>query len=505
MFSLRKRLGASILLTVLSLVLITLLLPSSKAKQLQRVTLGTTIEYSDLWRWGSDEDVDEEEEDNGNGIRLVVFGDSWVDDVIEEGQEGKGNNWPQVLCDEINCTSRFNFAASQQPDAWPSSPPTGVMTSNDIHAWALSQNQFLRAEEPKYTELPDLSSQIQSFISLPAPKVQPSNTLFILSFGFWDIYDFARLDFAAAQNVTDASVEFMFDQLDILYAHFATNLYPINASAPNPVNYTTGTNKSTCAHKFKVIIPRLFDPTLLPGWISQRPIPARPSSVAEQQKNAIYLTERWNQAVENKMEAWMERNVTISPKPSSLEINEAASSPNVHQNATEEATGADGKFEQHGAVAANEEEKNDGKERTNGDTEKKTQEQEKIGLSKKDIFYFDTASHLVDVIIEHQLEDEGLSDAAGLGKGESPFDSVYVPCVRELDFDEDVSEIVQSWVERNGMLVCKEPEEFMWWDAWNLGSKAKLMVGKAIGEVVNEGKSMRAKKESKGINTKKGH
>jgi hypothetical protein len=79
MFNVRKRLGASILLTLLSTVSICLLLPSSQVKQLQIVTLGTTIEYSDLWKWGSDL-VEDEEEDNGNGIRLVILGDSLVDD-----------------------------------------------------------------------------------------------------------------------------------------------------------------------------------------------------------------------------------------------------------------------------------------------------------------------------------------------------------------------------------------------------------------------------------------
>lgn len=101
MLNLRKRLGASILLTVLSIVSICLLLPNSKVKQIQKITLGTTIEYTDLWKWGSDVFVDEEEEDNGNGIRLVIFGDSWVDDLVEEGHQGKGNNWPHVLCEEV--------------------------------------------------------------------------------------------------------------------------------------------------------------------------------------------------------------------------------------------------------------------------------------------------------------------------------------------------------------------------------------------------------------------
>ncbi|KAF8863609.1 hypothetical protein BDZ45DRAFT_798197 [Acephala macrosclerotiorum] len=512
MFNLRKRLGASILLTVLSLVSITLLLPSSKVKQLQKVTLGTTIEYSDLWKWGLTDGVVGEGEDNGNGIRLVIFGDSWVDDLIEEGHGGKGNNWPQVLCDEINCTSRLNFAASQPSDAWPASPPTGVTASNEIHEWAISQNKFLRGEEHNCTAYPDLASQIKSYISLPAPKIQPSETIFILSFGFWDIYNFARLDFTAAQNVTDTSVDFIFDQLDILYAHFATNLYPINLPAPNPTNSTTNDAIPAPAHKFKVIIPRIFDPTLLPGWISQRPIPPKPSSVAEQQKNAIYLTERWNQAVENKMGAWMERKVVIEiatpPTPAqATETIEAESHADVRENSTErEAIPGEG-FEQFDSRAqVNDQKAEDMKEDSDSD-EKEDEEKEEENLPKKDIFYHDFSSLILDLILEHQLEDEGLSDASGLGKGESPFEYVSIPCLRPLDLSlsaEEVEEIVDGWKEQNGMLVCKEPEEFLWWDSWNLGVKGKEIVGKSVGEVVREGRSLRWKMENKGKNAQ-GH
>ncbi|CZR53181.1 uncharacterized protein PAC_03059 [Phialocephala subalpina] len=500
MFNLRKRLGASILLTVLSLVSITLLLPSSKVKQLQKVTLGTTIEYSNLWKWGASDDVVDEEEDNGNGIRLVIFGDSWVDDLIEDGHGGKGNNWPQVLCEEINCTSRLNFAASQPSDAWPSSPPTGVMASNEIHEWAVSQNQFLRGEEHNYTAYPDLASQIQSYISLPAPKTQPSETIFILSFGFWDIYDFARLDFIAAQNVTDTSVDFIFDQLDILYAHFATNLYPFNALTPVPSSSITTSNQtgSTSANKFKVIIPRIFEPTLLPGWISQRPVPPKPSSVAEQQKNAVYLTERWNQAIENKMGAWMERKV--ASVPAAAGETETESRADVRENATEREMNPGEKFEQFGSNPANEEKAGEKKEESeDGKKEEDTKVVE--NLPKKDIFYHDTSSLILDLILEHQLEDEGLSDASGLGKGESPFDSVYTPCLRPLDLSlsaEEIEEIVEGWREVNGMLICKEPEEFLWWDAWNLGSKGKRLVGESVGEVVKEGRSLRFKMDNKG-------
>jgi hypothetical protein len=94
----KKRLGASILLTVLSLVSIILLLPTSRVStRLQKIALGSTIDSS-LWEWGSEEG---EEDLGGDGIRLVIFGDSWVDDTVENGQEGKGKSWGEVLCEEV--------------------------------------------------------------------------------------------------------------------------------------------------------------------------------------------------------------------------------------------------------------------------------------------------------------------------------------------------------------------------------------------------------------------
>lgn len=92
----KKRLGASIVLTVLSLVSIILLLPRSR-DGLQRIGLGSTIDGS-LWIWGTE--YEEGEEEGGDGIRLVIFGDSWVDDKVEKGLEGQGSSWGQVLCEE---------------------------------------------------------------------------------------------------------------------------------------------------------------------------------------------------------------------------------------------------------------------------------------------------------------------------------------------------------------------------------------------------------------------
>ena len=92
------RVGASICLSVFSLVSIILLLPSSQVStQLQKIALGTTLDdFPTLWNWGPTSD----DESEGEGIRLVVFGDGWVDDSAE-GMKGKGKSWAEILCEEV--------------------------------------------------------------------------------------------------------------------------------------------------------------------------------------------------------------------------------------------------------------------------------------------------------------------------------------------------------------------------------------------------------------------
>lgn len=92
------RVGASICLSVCSLVSIILLLPSSQVStQLQKIALGTTLDrIPTLWNWAAETD----DQSEGRGVRLVVFGDSWVDDSLD-GESGKGKSWAQVVCDEV--------------------------------------------------------------------------------------------------------------------------------------------------------------------------------------------------------------------------------------------------------------------------------------------------------------------------------------------------------------------------------------------------------------------
>jgi len=324
----------------------------------------------------------------------------------------------------------------------PAFPATGAMTSNAIHEDLLTKSKYtIPLEIAQISLLPDLATQIDSYIALQPPKERPTETIFVVSFGFWDVYDFSRMDFPIAQNGTDSSIREIFKQLDILYNYFVTNLYLTDA--------VDGTETSQTP-SFRVILPRLFDPTLLPGWIALRPHAPAPSSVAEQQKNAVYLTERWNNMMENQVAQW----VVTTPAPPLPEFEQSEGE--AHEDARNN-------YERSEAA-------------------------EPAPPIQKDVFYYDLPKLLLDIIVEHQLEDEGLSDAHGNGKGESPFESVYQPCVREAESDD-----TDGLIDLNGMLVCKEPEEYLFWDAFNLGSVAKGMIGREVGEMVTENKTLRAK------------
>lgn len=272
--------------------------------------------------------------------------------------------------------------------------------------------------------LPDLAAQIAEFLALPT-RSKTAETIFVVSFGIWDVYQFAAFDFAStSQMMINATITELFVQLENLHSQYS------KSSESRKVE-NTALNSSS----FRVIIPRLFDPTLLPGWLSQRPIPLHPSSVAEEQKNGMYLAALWNSMLENKLGEWVQGHVRTSV--------------NI--------------------------------ETGNKKTTLPAQPTHNQGL-EKDILYYDLPQYLLGLIIEHQLEDEGLLDATGLGTSESPFESVYLPCVREAGTGAD-----DGHVDLNGQLVCKEPEEYLFWDGFRLGAVANEGIAKQVAEMVMRG------------------
>lgn len=286
----------------------------------------------------------------------------------------------------------------------------------------------------------------------------------MVSFGVWDIYHYSGLDYSLSQKLTDSTIHELFVQLDILYHRYRDSvLLPEPTETPDvPASKNETESMEDTTPQFRVIIPKLFDPTLLPGWIAQRPVPMTPSSVSEQQKNAAYLTNRWNSILENKMGAWIKNDTVVSPTTKIL--NKEGEEVKDETRTTEDDNQPD-----------------------NGKATESTKQAEVESIKvRKDAFYYDLSRYLMNIIIEHQLENAGLSDASGLGKGKSPFESVYNPCV--VSSEENARE---GDTEINGLLICQEPKEYLFWDDFRLGPAANEKIGEEIAEMVKNGKSVR--------------
>ncbi|RDL39235.1 uncharacterized protein BP5553_03575 [Venustampulla echinocandica] len=430
MATFKRRFGAAILLVVFSLT-VTMVFINRSPVSTQLESIGLGVSNHGLWGWGSG---GQRQGDGEGGTRVVVFGDSWVGDGIEEGLEGKGKgkSWPDVVYDKLKCTSYLNFAASQPSSAF---PPAGVIVSNEIlkSAVAGSNSSSSTNHISETNLLPDLKSQIQSFINEATPSPTPAKTIFIISVGFWDIYNYAGLDLESAQKATDAAVNELFDQLDTLYSYYSRTVSSDNTTTHSP--------------PFNIVVPKIMDPSLVPGWLSHRPTPPEPSNIAEHQRNAIPLTLRWNYQVEVKLKGWGQTNVTFPNKPPA-ELKGTPETPISNNN--------DPPSKEHMTVG-------------------------------KAVFYYDLAQYLIDIVIEHQLQDEGTTDAAGLGASYTIFEDIDRPCLRETeDEDDDAEDLVQV----NGHWMCKYPKEYLFWDAFNIGSVANAGIGKHVADMVKHGRSL---------------
>lgn len=192
---------------------------------------------------------------------------------------------------------------------------------------------FVSEQYPVPVDTPDLEHQVQQFLSLRAPDQPPHETLWIFTFGTWDIWKVAAMPLETGEKVVDTVTDHMFQQIEMLYREslnqqsIAFSDFWSNATR-SQVQELTDPNaiESVDERKlesFRVIIPQLFDISLTPGW-KARPEPSIPHSSAEQLRNSAVLTERWNNRVREQMDAWTAKGST---RPEGMEEAEVESKP----------------------------------------------------------------------------------------------------------------------------------------------------------------------------------
>ncbi|TID24322.1 hypothetical protein E6O75_ATG02687 [Venturia nashicola] len=230
----------------------------------------------------------------GTSRRIVVFGDSFSDTgvyLIDPPKEedtpirdpAAGQRWTETLCEEFVCDAIHNFARStNDPEATYSG---GVVIDNDVYV------KTTKNDSVSLRLLPDLKAQVQHWLRWEEQKAvkamddgSEEETVFALSFGFFDIFQYGVLNVKDAEKAITQSMLVLFQQLDIIAEH--------TSRAP------------------KVLISGLWDVTFTPLFQSLSLSENKTAPhFGEAQHKMIYLIKYWNSALIQTSMTWSKGDV----------------------------------------------------------------------------------------------------------------------------------------------------------------------------------------------------
>ncbi|PHH66207.1 hypothetical protein CDD80_961 [Ophiocordyceps camponoti-rufipedis] len=231
-----------------------------------------------------------------DNLRIVVFGS---EDLL--GSASGRPTWTERLCNERIYADVIGALENR-------------MKETDLTKSPALNYSFVAEQYPIAAQSPDLEAQVQQFLSLRPAVVTPRSTLWVFTFGTWDVWYLAALPRESSEHAVDALVSHLFSQIEVLYGaslrrgSVAFSDYWAGVSASDVDRL-----KDPGAHgrvdereleSFRIVMPDLLDLTLTPGW-QTRPEPPAPHSQAEQMRNAAFLTERWNSKVREELGRWV--------------------------------------------------------------------------------------------------------------------------------------------------------------------------------------------------------
>ncbi|KAK1751111.1 hypothetical protein QBC47DRAFT_308576 [Echria macrotheca] len=396
--------------------------------------------------------------DPGGNLRIVAFGGQ---DVATPSWTGEGgDSWTDILCRDLNCSPYMSFV--------PRGHETLTLESHKFYAEALDQIANLTANRtgpgedytfqsdlfPLNRRVPDLAQQVTSFLASEESQSSPKETLFIFALGTWDIWTLASLPLDISRPVIDNMTQDIFDQAERLYRH------------------SLETNK---AGIFRILVPRVLDPSITPAWQTSRPHLAAVHSPAEQMRNSFLLTGQWNRNLYNNMATWIsggqpEAGSSVSFPPAEEPIPDGEFLAYFFERLTAEAEkAAKGIPRPRGTKIR-------ARENTAGEAHEMVEEE--TGLSREG-FLFDMPEYILTLMADLQLRDAGLRDANGLGAmafGEG-YINMAAPCVDKENVSPGVG--------------CRDR---LFSTPFTVGSRAVGDIGRLAADLIREGRSMRVQK-----------
>jgi len=220
--------------------------------------------------------------------RIIVFGDSFSDtnpyfvdppddDLRPIRDPNEGKRWTEVVCDEMLCDSLENYArSSPATHNW---ARTGAVIHNGIFRDAALNSNISNFRSTEL--LPDLGMQVQQWIRYEDGKsfrdLYEDDIIFTVFFGMWDIWQYAMLDREAALAAISATVEWLFQQLDVIIQH--------SPSSP------------------RIVVPSLWDMTFTPRFRNKLTKEMN-AFTGEQSHKMVYLIKYWNTQLFNLARTW---------------------------------------------------------------------------------------------------------------------------------------------------------------------------------------------------------
>lgn len=325
-----------------------------------------------------------------------------------------------------------------------------------------SSDQLFIVEQYPVPQTPDLVAQVNEFLSMEATGLAPRSTLWIFSFGTWDIWNWASLPRQTSEPLVDAAVDLLFEQIELLYRK---SLKPGSIAWSDFWSYVPQEDLDYVTHPpeknlntskvegFRVLIPELLDVTLTPGW-QKRPMPSMPYTRSMELRNAASLTNRWNDQVTHRLEDWRRRR---NEKPDGIEQDGVATvefmPSSVPQRRSEQ---AEEKRDPHTTYAPY---------------------PFRVGL------HATMVSTILAAIGEQDLQQAGITDGRGRGtlskKDPMMFLDVRTPCVARAGEGLGVTTTGDSGGE------CGKPNDHLFYDDFTLGQRASKQLAEKAAEYLH--------------------
>ncbi|RGP68178.1 hypothetical protein FLONG3_8253 [Fusarium longipes] len=429
--------------------------------------------YRGIFPWGS------YEPEPDRNLRVVVFGSpDVVGNVYDPSSKRKA--WTEELCDELECASYLSFVPVAQPNKGLVSNSIYEQTLQDLlnttkftnvkEKPALDYN-YIAKQYPTPFRVPDLAGQVKNFLAMPPPEKPPRETIWIFSFGTWEIWNMAAMPRRESEDAVTSMVRQILDQAEILYersleptsiaySDFWTNATESQISeltAPGAVEKVDRRRFES----FRIIVPTIFDVSLTPGW-QGRKMPPTPNNVVEQTRNAAELTKYWNQEVDFALAEWKDRT-TKKPKRPTSNIETSTKTKRVesvepveHSEGTQES--AKMAYENQRVIQAPYPMRN--------------------GLLVK------VDQGVLDAMTEGDMERAAVQDLRGHGalsvNDSMRFADVWTPCVKG-----DMADLTIN--EKDIISECEVEHDHLFYDSFTISERAMKGVVKAIvGEVREE-------------------